>query len=221
MAELGTHRRVTSWARLAGIAALAIPAVMWIEFVRLGTARPGYNLLTRAASELGARGTPNSLQFTVGFFFLLGALIVLVGISLQTVVARSRAWRIGAGLVTLSGVLLFLSGVFPMDGHSAQATSLHQFVSQSCFALAAVAPVLILAGAPRIHLPSWLPRFWLVTGILGVVVEISAVILEHTTTLPQGIFQRSFMLVLTAWFAATGFWLIRHRAHPLPATVLN
>ena len=54
--EAGTSARRSdwrpSWRRVGGMAAIAAPVLMWAEFIGHGLALPGYNLLTRAASEL-------------------------------------------------------------------------------------------------------------------------------------------------------------------------
>src|SRR5207248_2677660 len=102
-----------AWPRLAGFAALAAPALMWTEFLILGLLRPGYNMLTRAASELGEVGAPHAALYNAGFFFGGGILTVVMGLGLLAFGAPGRPspwtwlWRAGAVQVMVSGFFLF------------------------------------------------------------------------------------------------------------------
>lgn len=192
---------------------------MWTEFIGTGLSRPGYNLLTRATSDLATRGVPHAEAFTMGFFYLAGALTVLVGLGLWLAASAGRLWRIGSAMVVAAGVLLVLTGVFPQDPWSAAATALHREVSQVCFALAAPAPLVLLMGAPEGELPATHRWLWLALGLAGVGIEVAAVVarLSLAFPFPEGLFQRPYTVVLTAWFVVTGVWLLQ-RATPGAAT---
>lgn len=200
--------------RTGGLAALAAPTVMWTEFLTHGLTRHGYNMLTRPFSDLATRGTPNALEFDLGFFLLPGVLTVLVGVGLWFAAQDSRSWRAGALLIVASGVFLFATGMFPQDPQSFMQSLLHGTMSQICFAVAAVAPIVLFLGSLRhAHLDP--PRrVWLVAGVAALFIEVAGLAMKPFTTYPDGVFQRPFTIVLTIWFVATGMWLLRLRRSP-------
>jgi hypothetical membrane protein len=197
------------WPRLAGFAALAAPALMWSEFLAMGSLRHGYNLVTGAASDLATRGTPNAALFSAGFFFLPGLLTVLIGAGLWFAHVESRTWRVGAVLVGIAGVFLVLTGAFPQDPASPLAGQLHGLVSQTCFVIATASMVALAVGAPRQARVSPPRRLWLAVAVAVVLVEAFNILLRAPLGLPNGLFQRPFTISLTAWFVVTGVWLLR------------
>jgi uncharacterized protein DUF998 len=196
--------------RAGGFAALAAPTLMWTMFLTLGTARRDYNLLTRPVSDLATLGTPNAVQFDVGFFLIPGALTVLVGFGLWFATHEgSLGWRIGSVLIVAAGVFLFATGLFRQVPGSFVANLLHGTMAQTCFAVASVAPLILFLGSTA-HTHLGAPRrLWLLAGLLAVAIEGIGVALRPLTTYPDGLFQRPFTVVLTVWFIATGIWLLR------------
>jgi hypothetical membrane protein len=200
-----------SWRRAGGFAALAAPALMWSEFLTFGTSRSGYNLLTRPFSDLATRGTPNSTAFDLGFFIVPGVLTVVVGLGLWFASREGHAWRVGSLLIMAAGVFLFATGVFQQDPRSYVAGLLHGTMSQTCFAIASVAPLVLFVGSTR-HTHLGAPRrLWLLAGLAAIAIEGVGVAIRPLAAYPDGLFQRPFSLVLTVWFVATGIWLLRAR----------
>ena len=201
---------VLTWRRVAGVAAVAIPLLMWTDFLTMGLTRAGYNLLTRPFSDLATTGTPNAALFSAGFFFVPGLLTVLLGAGLWLAFAGNHAWRLGAAMVVIAGVFLVATGVFPQDPHVPMAGVMHGTVSQICFAIGSGAPLVLFAGSRDHALPP--PRrVWLGLGIASLLIEAFGVLVRPAMHLPYGVFQRPFTLVLTAFFVTTGFWLLRGR----------
>jgi hypothetical membrane protein len=196
--------------RAGGFAALAAPTLMWTEFLTHGISRPGYNLLTRPFSDLATFGTPNAVQFDVGFFLVPGVLTVMVGLGLWFATHEAGpAWRIGSTLIVAAGVFLFATGIFRQEPGSFAANILHGTMSQICFAIASVAPLVLFIGSTT-HTHLGPPRrLWLLAGLAAVAIEGLAVALRPVTEYPDGVFQRPFTIVLTVWFVATGVWLLR------------
>lgn len=184
---------------------------MWSEFLTFGTSRSGYNLLTRPFSDLATRGTPNSTAFDLGFFIVPGVLTVVVGLGLWFASREGHAWRVGSLLIMAAGVFLFATGVFQQDPRSYVAGLLHGTMSQTCFAIASVAPLVLFVGSTR-HTHLGAPRrLWLLAGLAAIAIEGVGIAVRPVTTYPDGLFQRPFSLVLTVWFVATGIWLLRAR----------
>ena len=197
--------------RAGGIAALAAPVLMWSEFLTHGLNRQGYDLLTRPFSDLATRGTPGANEFMIGFFVVPGLLTVLVGIGLWFSTHGSPAWRLGSVLIMAAGIFLFATGVFQQDPNSYVAGVVHGTVSQTCFAIASVAPLVLFIGSLRSSHLDPPRRLWLVAGLAAVAIEGLGVAVRPVTSYPDGLFQRPFTMVLTIWFLATGAWLLRHR----------
>ena len=184
---------------------------MWSEFLTFGTSRSGYNLLTRPFSDLATRGTPNSTVFDLGFFIVPGVLTVVVGLGLWFASREGHAWRVGSLLIMAAGVFLFATGVFQQDPGSYVAGLLHGTMSQTCFAIASVAPLVLFVGSTR-HTHLGAPRrLWLLAGLAAIAIEGVGVAIRPLAAYPDGLFQRPFSLVLTVWFVATGIWLLRAR----------
>ncbi len=203
--------------RAGGYAAIVTPILMWSGFFSAALSRQGYDLLRRPFSDLATRGTSNATLFDVGFFLLPGVLIALVGVGLWFAGHAGRAWRLGAALVVGTGVFLFATGVFQQDPRSVTASILHGTVSQICFAIASVAPVVLFLAASRNARLDAPRRVWLTTGVAALSIEAAGVVLRPLFHYSDGFFQRPFTLALSVWFVATGVWLLRRRAAEGPS----
>jgi hypothetical membrane protein len=195
--------------RAGGLAALAAPVLMWTEFFTHALTRSGYNLLTRPFSDLATIGTPNANEFAIGFFVIPGLLTVVVGVGLWFTTREGQVWKLGSILIVAVGIFLIATGVFQQDPTSVVRRVLHGTTSQTCFAIASVAPLVLFFGSLR-HTHLGAPRrIWLAAGLAALAIEGLGIAVRPLTTYPDGLFQRPFSLVLTVWFIATGAWLLR------------
>ena len=158
---------------------------MWSEFLTMGISRHGYNLLTRPFSDLATRGTPNAGLFDLGFFFVPGVLTVIIGLGLYAV-SVNQAWRIGALMVTASGVFLAAAGAFPQDPNSFVEGLLHGTMAQTCFAMASAAPLVLFIGSGNKTLFAPPRRVWLGAGIAAFAIEALAIALRPLLPYPDG-----------------------------------
>lgn len=199
------------WRSAAGFAALAAPVLMWSEFLTMGLTRHGYNLLTRPFSDLATRGTQNATIFDLGFFLVPGVLAIVLGLGMAFSIRGGQAWRAGAALVVGAGAFQIATGIFQQDPTSFVAGALHGTMAQICFALASVAPLVLFFGS-RDHAHLSPPRrIWMTAGIASFAIEAFALAIHPLVHYPDGLFQRPFTLVLTAFFVTTGVWLLRSR----------
>ncbi len=197
--------------RIGGYAAIAAPVVMWSGFFAAALSRQGYNLLTRPFSDLATRGTANSTVFDIGFFIVPGMLIAVVALGLWFAGESGRMWRAGSVGIGAVGFFLFATGIFQQDPRSSTASILHGTVSQTCFAIASVAPVVLFVAPFRDRHLSPPRQVWLATGVAALLIEGVGVALRPLLHYPDGFFQRPFTIALTVWFVATGAWLLRAR----------
>ena len=203
--------RALPWRHAAGLSAVAAPILMWTEFFGVGGTRSGYNLLTRPFSDLATIGTQNSTLFDVGFFLIPGVLTVVVGLGLFMAHDLGRLWKAGALLVVGAGAFLLLTGIFRQDPSSRYAGELHGTVSQVCFALASIAPILLFIGSAGLGEGAPPRRLWLLVAVGALALELFGLFVRPALHLPYGIFQRPFTLALTVFFITTAFWLLRGR----------
>lgn len=195
----------------AGAAALALPILLWTLFISFGSLRHGYDLLSAATSTLAARGTPHAQLFTILFFYLGGGMTAAAGAGCLAVSGSRTLWKIGSLLVVIAGALLVLTGYFPTAGAGARTATIHQDVSQACFAAIAFAPLLLRAGAPRGAVSHVLSAVWIAGGIATLVVEFGFAAVNWHFHLPFGYFQRPFLASVSLSFWAVGTWLVLHR----------
>lgn len=199
-------RRRRRLIRIAALAALATPLLMWIEFLAVGLSTPGYDLLTRAASDLGATGARAASIFDAGFFVLPGLLTMLFAAGLMAAPPRSAWWRLGALLVFAEGALLVLAGVNSENPASSTLTARHQLLASLCFAAAAVAPIALLTGMRGAARRSWSAAL-IASSLAILLIEVAGITLSLFTAYPDGLFQRPFGVALTVWFLAGAAWL--------------
>lgn len=193
-------------ALLGGAAAVAAPLAMWTTFLLAARLRAGYDALRAPASELGQMGSSGAWMFNLGFFVGPGLLTIGLAVVISTIGPRRWA-RLGASLMLgVGGLSLIASGLVPMSPDSAQITFWHRFAG---LPLITVLPAgILLMGAVLPAEPEWrLARA--LSGVAGsALIGLIAVYRLGFLAIPDGVFQRAGLLVLTCWFLALGLSLI-------------
>jgi hypothetical membrane protein len=169
--------------------------------------RPDYSHLTKAVSELGARGGPNALAWNILGFGAVGVFTMVFAWGLWAQISS----RIGALLMGLSGLGFAAAGIFPADMGDLQSRSsqLHMIASLASFAT--FIPAVFVVGWVFWRRVRW-GRFALAATAVGLVAMLS--ILLYGTTMPPALIQRFTFLAYLAWIAliAAGMWAARKRA---------
>jgi hypothetical membrane protein len=110
--------------RLAALCGIGGPLIYWILVITLGLIEPHYSPISQSMSELGAATSKYQLIINTLGFPLLGILIGVFGYGLNSNLNRNRGYWVGPLLIMLSGVSLFLVGVFHTDPGPVDITSI-------------------------------------------------------------------------------------------------
>lgn len=192
----------------AGVAALAVPVLMWAAFIAVALRRPDFDPLTQIGSSLGERGMPYASLFNTAHFLLPGTLLLLVAGGLYLAVRTQGSGQAAAGVVALAGLSVLLSGIFTLDPTSPARSAIHENLSiPFFFGMPAAALLLGQAlkqeeGAPRQRALST------GTGLLLVVLVAVYLSFMHTGALPAGLFQRVYLTTVDVWLVGLGLWLL-------------
>lgn len=192
--------------RLIGGAAFAVPFWFLATYLVLAGLRPGFRHFNQAISELGSWDAPNLWWWNGLGYFAPGVVIAMLGFALAREL-QPKTWLAGAPamLLSLSGSLMAMSGIFPGDFENRQSTSmvLHTIGalgSGIAFLLAAVSlPILFWRR------PNWR---WMVGPSLILVLGLLASGFLRSGAMP-GLGQRISFAFFLSWVGLVGFNLMR------------
>ena len=177
--------------------------VLFVAAIGLfGAMHPGYSHLTKAVSELGARGAPHALAWNVIGFVGVGTMIVVFAWGLF----RSTGSWSALGWVSISGIGFAASGVFPADMNdlASPLSRLHMMASFLSFgAFLAGAFMLSWRLARR---PGWRPAA-VASGIIGMLAFVTMPLRE--LDVPPGLAQRITFALYFMWIAVLALALWR------------
>lgn len=216
-------RRVSSsrFGRIAGVCGLLAFFTGTLGWVAGGLAQPGsYSPANDDISDLGAVTASSAWLYNQVGANLTGLLVVVLAVGLWQALSPDLLGRLGAAALLVGGAGSFLDGLFRLDcrGIDAACTNdswhshAHKVESGITAAAVLLAP-LILAFAFR-RVPgwrsAWLPSLLTVPAILASNVVFSAV--------GDGAATRAGTVVVFAWIAFVGAWLLRVSAAARGAT---
>ncbi len=196
--------------RLAGVggaAGMATPIVMWTAFLVAAFLRPGYDLIRDPSSELGQLGSPGAALFNMAFFLVPGVLTICFGAAVATFPGRRWARLAASLMISLSGLSTFASGLIPMAPNSEPLTFWHRFAGLpllTVFPAGILLLSLVLRSDLRLRADA---RLGLLCG--SVLVILIGCYELHVVAIPDGLFQRLSLAVLTPWFVGIGIRLFR------------
>ena len=197
-------------AGVGGVAGIATPVVMWTAFLLAAFFRPGYDLIRDPSSELGEIGSPGAAIFNLAFFLVPGVLTICFGAALAGFPGGRWARLAGSLMISLSGLSMFASGLIPMAPNSEQLTFWHRFAG---LPLLTVFPAGILLLSLALSYDLRLRADARLGLLCGSVLTILIGCYElHVVDIPDGLFQRASLAVLTPWFVAIGLRLLRRNS---------
>lgn len=208
--------------RVAGvsglIASLTYPAALLFGGL---VQRDGFSNADDATSDLGADTASSSWIYNRIGTNLTGILVIAFALGLWRALSPSRLGRVGAALLILLGISLFLEGFFPLDCQAIDAacentswqSEGHRWVSRVTGISLFAAP-LVLAFAFR-RIPgwrdAWLPTLAVVPGFIAVSIAFSA--------FGDGAATRAGAVAWFAWIGYLGVQLLRRDgSEPASAT---
>lgn len=106
---------------IIGILAVVI---FWSAYFIIANQRPEYSYLTKAISELGSVDVSNKWIWNISGYIVPGILIAIFGYGLYKSLATEKSNRLALFGITLSGLFMTLSGIFPGDFEDRQSTTM-------------------------------------------------------------------------------------------------
>ena len=195
------------------------PIVFLTVLTLAGLVRPGYDPVTRYASDL-AVGEASWLQ--TANFIVFGCLVILFAAGLRRGLAGGRALRVSVMLLALAGVGLIIAGVFPTDLYDQPPTAhgaMHFVASLLMFGT--LNGVFFVIVVPLRQDERWAgyARYSTITGVIvaGLCLASVAAALPATFNNYQagplaawtGLVQRALFVVAFGWIAMVGLRLLR------------
>jgi hypothetical membrane protein len=203
----------------SALAGILGPIVFLVVLTLAGLVRPGYDPVTRYASDL-AVGETSWLQ--TANFIVFGCLVILFAAGLRRGLGGGRALRVSATLLALTGIGLIIAGVFATDlvGQPSTTHGTMHFVA-SLLMFGTLNAVFFVIVVPLRHDERWAgyAHYSAITGIIagGLCLASVAAALPATFNNYQagplaawtGLVQRALFVVAFGWIAMVGFRLLR------------
>ena len=195
--------------RFAAVCGLLAPLTYLAALLFGGLAqRQGFSNADESISDLGADTAGASWLYNRLGMNLTGILVVVFALGLWRALSPNVLGRLGAGMLALLGVTLFLEGFFPLDCQGIDAgcenvswqSEGHRWVSRFTSALLLLVPI-VLAFAFR-RIPRWRDA-WLPTLAAVPLVIIASIVFS---LIGEGASTRAGAVV---WFIWLGFVALR------------
>ena len=188
--------------RLAGACAVLAPASFVGAWAAFGARRDGYDPVEQAISQLARVGSPERWGMTAGFV-AFGVLLPLASRGLPQALRAGgplRASMLVAGLSTAAVAALPLQREEGGTGDL-----LHAAAAGVGYLAMAASPTLGAIGLARSG------RRTAAAASVAVTVVSAGALVASLTVGPTGLWQRTGLGVVDAWFAACGLWLLARR----------
>lgn len=196
--------------RVTAICGIVGPIFYAIVIAIIGSLHPDYSHISQSMSELGAVDAPyKALTNTLGFP-LLGLFMIAFALGMNNGIERNRTSIVGPALITLSGISLIMTGIFPCDPGCEDITwvgTTHSVFATTAAITFSIAPIFIAIRQwsdirwKRYTLFSWLTA--VITLLLSMLYSMN--IFESQL----GFLQRLSMGLPLVWMEITAIKLLR------------
>ena len=197
--------------RAAVIAGMTVPAAFYAIIIVLGQVTPGYDPVSRFASELSL-GRYGAVM--IAGFIATGLAELALGLSLRPVLGPRRPGRIAAAMIAVAGLGFLVAGIFVTDP-GGQVHTIHgalHFAAAIVLFFAAV-PAAALAMARRYRHQRGFAAYSALTGAATPVLFIATVASGHLL----GVMERIVIGVVLAWLTAVAIRLHQGKLTDAPA----
>ncbi len=187
--------------KILAVSGILGPLIYVTVIFVLGFLTPGYDNITQYMSELGAVGAPYAVFMNTFGFMLVGLLLILFTIGFHDGIKKTaKIDAIGPALMLVSGISLFLLGIFTCDTGCANFSimgNIHSYFARLSAASMILATILI---APRIKRDNHWSRYWKFSVLTGVVsLLFSALFIFTVFSAWAGFVQRITVLMPLMW----------------------
>jgi hypothetical membrane protein len=185
------------------------PILSIVVAVSVSYVQPAYSSTEQRLSELGASGAPHAFIFNVLGLMTSGMLVVVFSLGLYSEFSSDRLAKIGAGLLTLCGASLFMTGVFPCDVGSVGAST--SGILHGVFAGIGTSAIIGAALAMWLGLKDdavWRNHSWFSLSVAVVAAAIYAPHLLYLLPRWNGAIQRMLVFVLLVWIEVMSIKLL-------------
>jgi hypothetical membrane protein len=195
--------------RVSAACGIATPILSALVALGIGYMQLGYRPVEQRLSELGASGAPYALIFNVVGLMTSGMLVVVFSLGLYSEFSSNRVAKIGSGLLTVCGASLIMTGVFPCDVGSVEASApgvLHGlFAGIGTFAIVSAALAMWLGLKED---AVWRNHSWFSLSVAVVAVALYVPYLFSSLPRWNGAVQRMLVMVLLVWIEVMSIKLL-------------
>ena len=196
--------------RLLAICGIIGPVSYVIVLITLGSLEPGYSHLRQAMSTLGSPDARYPVIMNTAGFGLLGLMMVALALGLDRGIRDGKGYKIGPGLIAVSGAAVVMLGIFHaepgVEDPTAMGTMHSVFVLIAGFAIL-LAPLTI---SPRLKRDERWQSY--VAYSLGTVVVTIVIAILHASDVFEswkGVIQRTAMAAPLIWLEVMAIKLLR------------
>jgi len=196
--------------RFLAICGIIGPVSYVIVLITLGSLEPGYSHLTQAMSTLGSPDARYPVIMNTAGFGLLGLAMVALALGLDRGIRDGKGYKIGPGLIAVSGAAVVMLGIFHaepgVEDPTAMGTMHSVFVLIAGFAIL-LAPLTI---SPRLKRDERWQSY--VAYSLGTVVVTIVIAILHASDVFEswkGVIQRTAMAAPLIWLEVMAIKLLR------------
>jgi hypothetical membrane protein len=195
--------------RVSAACGIATPIISALVALGVGYMQPGYSFTEQRLSELGASGAPYAFIFNVVGLMTSGMLVAVVSLGFYSEFGSNQVAKIGSGLLTLSGASLLVTGVFPCDVGSVEASAsgiLHGvFAGMGTFAIVSAALAMWLGLKDD---AVWRNHSWFSLSVAVVAVALYVPYIFSSLPRWNGAVQRMLVMVLLVWIEVMSIKLL-------------